>query len=88
MKESGKIVWLRATPETIRRRMMQDTDTEAFRPALTAKDSMAEIEETLLERESCYRQAMDFLVDTDGRQINEICDAIMRQLIDIRDGAQ
>jgi shikimate kinase len=60
--------------------MMQDTDTEALRPALTAKDSLAEIEATLQERESCYRQAMDFFVDTDERQINEICDAIVRRL--------
>jgi shikimate kinase len=82
MKAAGKIVWLRATPQTLRKRMMQDTDTEAFRPALTSKDSIAEIEETLLEREPCYRRAMDFLVDTDGRRIDEICEAIMRQLVE------
>jgi shikimate kinase len=81
MKAAGKIVWLRAAPETIRRRMMQDTDTEAYRPPLSSKDSIGEIEETLLEREACYRQAMDFLVDTDGRRIDEVCEAIMRQLM-------
>ena len=70
----------RAKPETIKRRMTQDTDTEAFRPALTAKDSIAEIEETLLEREPYYRQAMDFSVDTDDRQVEEICEIIVQNL--------
>jgi shikimate kinase len=86
MKKRGNLVWLRATPKTIRKRMMQDTDTDAFRPALTLKDSMNEIEETLLKRDPCYRQAMDFFVDTDGRQINEVCDIIMQQLekIDVK----
>ena len=80
MQQSGRLVWLRAKPETIKRRMTQDTDTEAFRPALTAKDSIAEIEETLLEREPYYRQAMDFSVDTDDRQIEEICEIIVQNL--------
>jgi shikimate kinase len=81
MQANGKIVWLRAAPETIRRRMMQDSDTEAFRPALTSKNSVIEIEETLVERDPFYRHAMDFLVDTDDRRIDEICDAIIAQLI-------
>lgn len=82
MKKSGRLVWLRAKPETIKTRMRQDRDTRDFRPALTSKDSIAEIEETLLEREPHYRQAMDFLVDTDGRRIDELCDVIIQQLAD------
>lgn len=80
MKKRGKLVWLRATPESIRKRMMQDADTEAFRPALTSKDSMAEIEATLLERESYYRQAMDFFVFTDSLGLDEIVDSILENL--------
>jgi len=83
MKAAGKIIWLRATPETIRKRMAQDVGTETFRPALTAKDSIAEIEDTLLERESCYQQAMDFSVDTDNRQIEEVCDTVIRHILSI-----
>ena len=81
MKESGRLVWLRATPETIRRRMVQDTDTEAYRPALSATDSMAEVGTTLVEREPLYEKAMDFFVDTDNQQVDGVCDAIMRQLV-------
>ena len=80
MKAVGKLIWLRATPETIRSRMAQDADTRTSRPALTSGDSIAEIEETLLEREPYYTQAMDFSVDTDNRRIHEVCDAIMGSL--------
>jgi shikimate kinase len=80
MKKNGRTVWLKALPETIRSRMMLDQDTEAFRPSLKAKNSFSEIEETLLERDSLYRQAMDFCVETDDRCIDEICDEIVQQL--------
>ena len=65
MKENGKIIWLRAKLETIKARMLQDTDTQDFRPALTVHDSISEIEETLQLREPLYKRAMDFYVDTD-----------------------
>jgi len=80
MQAGGKLVWLRAAPETIRKRMMQDTDSEAFRPALTSKDSVIEIEETLIERDPFYRRAMDFQVKTDDQPVDKICDQIIRQL--------
>ena len=81
MKSSGKVVWLLAQPDTIRRRMIQDTGTAAFRPALTSKDSITEIEETLLDREPYYSRAMDIKMDTDDRQVDEICDTIIRNLL-------
>ena len=77
MKESGRVIWLRASPETIKTRMMQDQASEALRPALTSTDSISEIEETLAEREPLYKHAMDFAVDTDHRGVDEICDVII-----------
>ena len=80
MKKSGKLIWLRAEPHTIKKRMRRDTDSEDFRPALTTKDRAAEIEETLIERNPLYQQAMDFYVDTDERDTNEISNIIIRKL--------
>ena len=80
MKGSGRIIWLRASPETIKARMVQDKDSVAVRPALTSTDSISEIEETLAKRIPLYKYAMDFLVDTDHRGIDEICDVIMENL--------
>ena len=81
MKKKGRIVWLKAGPETIKSRMMLDQNTEAFRPSLTTKDSLSEIEEMLNERNPLYRQAMDFCVETDDRRVDGICDEIV-QLLD------
>jgi shikimate kinase len=80
MRKSGKIVWLRAKLETIKARMLQDTDTQDFRPALTLHDSISEIEETLQLREPLYKRAMDFYVDTDEHDIREISDFIIEKL--------
>ena len=83
MKKSGKIIWLRAKLETIKARMLQDTDTRDSRPALTWQDSISEIEETLQLREPLYKKAMDFYVDTDGHDIREIADFIIQRTMAI-----
>ena len=80
MKKKGRIVWLKALPETIKDRMMLDQDTETFRPSLTSKDSFSEIEETLTERESFYKNATEFFVDTDECGTDEIADIIIEKL--------
>lgn len=80
MKKSGRLIWLRAKPETIQKRMMQDSGTEAFRPALTSTDSVAEIGVTLAERKPSYQSAMDFVLDTDDRGIDKITDIILEKL--------
>jgi shikimate kinase len=68
MKRSGTIIWLRASPETIKSRMVQDRESEALRPALTTTDSISEIEEHWqLNGHPLYKHAMDFSVDTDHR---------------------
>jgi len=80
MKKNGKVVWLKALPETIKSRMMLDRNSEAFRPSLTAQDIFCEIEETLTQRNPLYGQAMDFGVQTDNRRIDEICEIIVQKL--------
>ena len=80
MKKSGTIIWLKATPETIKERILQDRNTEELRPSLTSKGLVEEIEETLLDRKPLYESAMDFSVDTDNRSIDDICSKIMEKL--------
>ncbi len=85
MKKSGRIIWLKASSETIKARMIQDQASEAIRPALSSTDSISEIEETLAKREPLYRHAMDFSVNTEHRGVDEICDTIVRQLVELDD---
>jgi shikimate kinase len=80
MKESGTLVWLKATPETIKRRILQDKSTKDFRPALTSKGFVEEIEETLLRRNPYYENAMDIFIDANSIGIDKICNAIIKKL--------
>ena len=80
MKKRGRLIWLRAEPETIRKRMLKDELTTEQRPALTCQGAENEIESTLKDRTPYYRAAMDFSVDTDGRPVGDICGIILKRL--------
>jgi len=80
MKSKGPLIWLRATPETIEKRIVADENTEELRPALTSKGLTEEINEVLLNRNPAYENTMDFYIDTDRLDINEISQAIIKKI--------
>ena len=82
MKTSGMIIWLGATAETIQKRMLQDKNTGNFRPALTDKGRMEEIENMLLKRNPYYESAGDFSIHTDDVPVNEITEIIIQRIKD------
>ena len=82
MQASGKIIWLGATAETIQKRMLQDKTTGNFRPALTDKGRMEEIEDMLLKRNPYYDSACDFSIHTDDVPVNEISAIIIQRIKD------
>jgi len=66
LKKTGKVIWLKASYETIRMRMLNDVKTMELRPPLSTKGIDEEIRETLESRKPLYKKAMDFSIDTDG----------------------
>jgi shikimate kinase len=80
MKTSGRTVWLVATAATIRKRMHSDQNTEAFRPALTRKGTLAEIEDLLAQRSPYYERTSDFIIHTDGLPVAEIAHRILHKV--------
>ncbi|UCF93712.1 MAG: shikimate kinase [Desulfobacterales bacterium] len=84
MKNSGVIIWLKASPATIKQRIIQDKNTAASRPSLTSQGLDNEIEETLLRRRSYYENAMDLSIDTDDLPIDEIGTEILNKLNEIK----
>ena len=82
MKETGIVIWLRATPETIKKRIVQDETTEDSRPSLTSRGFLDEIEETLNQRTPLYEESMNFAIDTDNLAISTLQSMIMKQLKD------
>lgn len=67
MQDGGKVVWLMARPETILARMAGDATTAARRPNLTDRAPLDEIKGLLKIREPLYREAADFVFDTEGK---------------------
>ena len=80
MKKSGKIVWLKVSFATVKKRMLLDSKTKNFRPSLTSKELDEEIKETLLLRKPYYEKTMDFSIDTDKLDIHGVCIGVMTNL--------
>lgn len=73
MKESGVIIWLTAQPETILERVKNSTN----RPILNGHMNVEYIEALMEKRRACYEEAADYVIETDGKQIESICKEIM-----------
>jgi len=80
MRKSGKIVWLKARPETILARMSADATTPGRRPNLTRQGGLAEIVQLLNVREPIYRELADVELDTDEKSPRELAAAIVDRL--------
>ncbi len=77
LRSSGRIVWLTADIETLWQRVQADSATTERRPPLTI-GGRAETEEIIQLREPLYRQCADYVVDTTGREPNDIAAEILR----------
>ena len=80
MGSAGTVVWLRASCDTILRRMSQDAATPGLRPSLTDKSLEIEVMETLALRTPLYRGAAHMVIDTDLAEPTEIAITIKRRL--------
>lgn len=77
-ENSGVIVYLQASLETLVERLSQDPN-EAQRPSLTGKTLVSEIHDVLIKREPLYMQCADIIVDA-GLSINDIIEVILAKL--------
>jgi len=74
LKKNGVLIWLTATVRTIADRIGGDTQ----RPSLTGTKSFTEeVEEVLRERQPKYKAAANHMIETDGRSVIEVAEAIL-----------
>lgn len=76
LKRKGKLVWLRASLETL----LERTQNDPSRPQLTARPPKEETAEIFKQRRPLYQQAADFTVDTDAATPEEVAETIIRLL--------
>lgn len=76
MKKNGRIVLLRAKPETIYERVKDSH----VRPLLEGNMNVEYIRELMEQRRPKYEAAADIAVDTDGKSIPVICREIIDRL--------
>jgi shikimate kinase len=77
---AGPVVWLRASPDTIRQRLHADPQTAAQRPALSRGSAGDEVEQILQQRLSIYKSCADLTIDTEAYQPGQIVDQILAAL--------
>lgn len=74
LKKSSRIVLLTASPETIYERVKDSTD----RPLLNGHMNTEYISELMEKRRPKYEAAADFIINTDGKSVREICEELIR----------
>ncbi len=80
MKNSGYVVWLTATPEAIYDRVKDSTE----RPLLNGNMNVPFIQNLMESRKEKYEKAADIMVDTTGKEIEEICEELLQKLSALR----
>ena len=61
----GKVVWLKASPDTLHERIAADPTTGPRRPNLTGQGGLAEIRQLLAQREPIYQMCADLVLDAE-----------------------
>ena len=79
MKKNGRVVLLRAKPETIYERVKDSTN----RPLLAGNMNVAYISELMELRRPKYKAAADVMIDTDGKSVDEICRELLEKVEDL-----
>lgn len=88
MRESGPVVWLQASLETIWSRIGAGLVSGGGRPALTQHDPRTEVELLVQRREPVYAETASLIVSTDGRTVTAIVDDIVAQLPPLAERAE
>lgn len=80
LRDRGKIIWLKATPEAIAFRVAADPSTTSKRPNLTTSGGITEIRQVLSERTPIYQACAHLEIDTEGKLSEEVAEEICMHL--------
>ncbi|MBW1615624.1 MAG: shikimate kinase [Deltaproteobacteria bacterium] len=72
-KQNGTIIYLKTSPDIIKKRLAKDIKTEKNRPSLSNAGTVNEVDKILAERTPIYNKASDLIINTDNKTIKQIC---------------
>ncbi|NMA04040.1 MAG: AAA family ATPase [Clostridiales bacterium] len=78
LKNNGRIVWLKVSPKEVYNRLSGDDN----RPLLKDNFTMEKLSQILEDRLPLYENAGDIIIDTDGKNVQEIAKEIVEGLLD------
>lgn len=76
LRERGTVIYLRASPEQLFKRLRHDTK----RPLLQVADPLKRLRALYAERDPLYRECAHFVIDTYGSSLAMLVNRIMMQL--------
>jgi shikimate kinase len=76
LKHSGKVFYLRATPEDLMRRLKNDRT----RPLLQVADPLAKLRELYAQRDPLYREVAHYVVETGRPTVANLVNIVVMQL--------
>ncbi len=79
LKQNGKLIWLKASSETIYHRLLDDSSRPPLKNSLTIEGLSNELNNRL----SLYECASDIVIDTDGKDIENIAKEIIERLLSL-----
>jgi len=77
LKKSGVLVWLKASVDTLVKRIGEDSGRP---PLVRGRTPREDIEITLTERMPLYQKAADLIVDTEDKTPEKVAEAIIKSL--------
>ncbi len=80
LRQSGHVVWLTASPETILRRLQGDPNSPTTRPSLTDLPAAEEIIALLEKRRPLYEETSHRMIDTETLAAEEIAEMICGEI--------
>ena len=83
MENSGRIIWLKASPETILERLnlqFESTGVNNDRPTLISDEPLERIKKLLGSRQNAYKRS-HAIVETDGKNVEAVAKEIHRRLV-------
>jgi shikimate kinase len=80
LERNGLVIWLKADPEVLRKRMEEDHRTSVSRPTLTGKGTIEELEEMVAYRDPFYEKAGKIQLDTSSLDVEAVVEKIMTVL--------